>query len=80
MFFNYEIFTALRLDRETSNRSGGSDERRVAKSNGDVSVAISLVTLRVGEDREYIEEGKKEFRHSARRTERTSSNNGRVSP
>ncbi|EFN67595.1 hypothetical protein EAG_16277 [Camponotus floridanus] len=48
--------------------------RSVAKSSGGASVAVSFVisrTTRVGESRERAEVGKKEFRHSARRPERT---------
>lgn len=48
--------------------------RSVVKSSGGASVAVSFVisrTTRVGESRERAEVGKKEFRHSARRPERT---------
>lgn len=48
--------------------------RCVVKSSGGASVAVSFVisrTTRVGEGRERAEVGKKEFRHSARRPERT---------
>lgn len=46
-------------------------EQRIAKSNEDESIAIPSIISRVGEStsvengKEYIEEGKKEFRHSA---------------
>lgn len=70
----------LRLDRETSsNYLDSSDEQctSITKSNGNESVAIPSTISRVGEStliesgKEYIEEGKKEFRHSAPSTGRT---------
>lgn len=77
--YNYKVsFTSLRFYHKiSSSHFSGFGEQHIAKSNENESIVIPSIISEVGENtsvesgKEYIEEGKKEFRHSTPSTERS---------